>query len=106
MKLRLTAEADTEELGSEQDLKDMLDATSWKLVIWNLDNEVLRQEIKYGQDEEKGKYYQEVRDALYRLLDDYNTTGKAEPNVLDEYNKTERYTEEQKTLRIQLGRAE
>lgn len=40
---------------------------------------------------------------FYRGNNGLVTTGKAKPNELDEYHKTQRYTEEQKTLRIRLG---
>jgi uncharacterized membrane protein AbrB (regulator of aidB expression) len=40
-----------------------------------------------------------------QTLTGLNVTAKSRPNELDEYHKTQRYEEEQKTLRIQLGRA-
>lgn len=40
---------------------------------------------------------------FYRGNNGLVVTGKARPNEADEYNNTERYTEQQKTMRITLG---
>lgn len=40
-----------------------------------------------------------------RGLNGLVVTGKSKPNTLDEYFKTERHTEEQKTIRIRLSSA-
>lgn len=39
---------------------------------------------------------------FYRGQTGLVVTGKSKPNVVDDYNKTERFTEEQKTFRLQL----
>lgn len=41
----------------------------------------------------------------HRGLNGLVTTGKSAPNKLDEYHKTQRFDEEQKTLRIRFNSA-
>ena len=57
----------TFETEDEEEAKSLMDATSWKLVVWNLD-QFLRQEYKY-KDVEKADEY---REKLKELMNEYN----------------------------------
>lgn len=56
-----------------EDLDNALNGYKYKLALWDLDN-FLRSEIKHGDDESKATHYEEIRDRLHDLLNEYNLT--------------------------------
>lgn len=57
-----------------EDLKDALNGTIIKSVIWDLD-QFLRSKIKYTDlSDEQHTAYNEIRDELHRILNDHEVT--------------------------------
>ena len=49
--------------GEKEEFYDALNGHKWKYIVTELDD-MLRDVIKYGDDEEKIKHYKDIRDAL------------------------------------------
>lgn len=53
----------------EQELKEALNGGEAMGLIWDLD-QWLRSEVKHGEDELKARYYQQVRERVWEMLDE------------------------------------
>lgn len=57
----------TFETDNEEEAQTLINATAWKVVVWNFD-QFLRSEYKYNDDEKADEY----REKLREFMDDYN----------------------------------
>ena len=72
--VELTIVLDQEWDGRPEDAaKVYLNAHDWKMVVWDLDQE-LRTIAKYSEDEQHSDWGQKLRSKLYDILRDYDLT--------------------------------
>ena len=53
-----------------EDARTALDGYKWKLLAWDL-NQELRNKVKYCPDNEDPQAYEAIRNKLHELLDEY-----------------------------------